>query len=546
MNTHTSAPVPQWKLWATLAIVSLGAMMVALDGTIVLVAQPVLQSDLRASLEQVQWVTTGYVLAVGTFLITAGHLGDVVGHKRVFLVGVSGFAATSGAIGLADEVEWVIALRVLQGVFGAVLQPATLGILRTTFPKDGLDMPIAIRSTALGASLAAGPILGGLLVEHVSWEAVFFINVPLGLLVLVLAVFVLGDERGTAADARFDVPGAALLSLALLGLFWSAATVAASGWSRPEAPPLVLATALLLVALVSWERRVDAPLFPKGLFRVPALTITLVVVVGLAFTMIGTLFLGAYYLQNFRGLDPIDSGLQVLPLTATMVVAAPVVGAAMRRLGAGRLLAAGMATTSGGVLLMTRLDAETGPGLTGGCLLLMGLGLSPALVSSTKLVMFNTPRAHAGMAGGLHQTAMQIGSGLGVAAMGGLLIGTARPLVQTALTSDGAVAGPATVQEHAERVAVGVLQPLASTPPAARQAWEATAQDAFLVSFHSSLLAAVAVAAAAAVLALALQWSRRSSPSGAGKAVLTATGVSTAPGAQELVSRRGSPGATAA
>ncbi|MEU9187424.1 MFS transporter, partial [Streptomyces sp. NPDC048484] len=174
----------------TLAASITGAVLVAVDGTLLTVAQPTLRSDLDASLVQVQWTSTGYLIAVASLLVFAGRLGDRYGHRRLFALGVLGFAVTSAAIGLAPGVEWVIALRVVQGVFGALLQPATLGMLRAAYPPDRLGMPIALRTSAIGAGAALGPLIGGASVAHFGWRSAFFLGVAPALVAGAL-VFVL-------------------------------------------------------------------------------------------------------------------------------------------------------------------------------------------------------------------------------------------------------------------------------------------------------------------------------------------------------------------
>lgn len=188
--------------WLTLFSVAIGVMMVALDGTIVAIANPAIKQDLGASLADVQWITNGYMLALAIALITAGKLGDRFGHRQTFLIGILGFAAASAAIGFSHEVALVIAFRVLQGLFGALLMPAALGLLRATFPAEKLNMAIGIWGMVIGASTAGGPIVGGLLVEHVNWQSVFFINVPVGVLALVLGLVILKDHRAENAPAR--------------------------------------------------------------------------------------------------------------------------------------------------------------------------------------------------------------------------------------------------------------------------------------------------------------------------------------------------------
>lgn len=187
--------------WFTLFTVAVGVMMVALDGTIVAIANPAIQKDLGASFADVQWITNGYFLALAVTLITAGKLGDRFGHRQTFLIGVVGFATASGAIGFSSSIALVVTFRVFQGLFGALLMPAALGLLRATFPAEKLNMAIGIWGMVIGASTAGGPILGGLLVQHVSWQSVFFINVPVGVIALVLGLLILLDHRAENAPA---------------------------------------------------------------------------------------------------------------------------------------------------------------------------------------------------------------------------------------------------------------------------------------------------------------------------------------------------------
>jgi EmrB/QacA subfamily drug resistance transporter len=205
-------------------------MMVALDGTIVAIANPAIAEDLKASFPEVQWITNAYFLALAVTLITAGKLGDRFGHRQTFLIGVVGFAAASGAIGLSNSVAFVVTFRVFQGLFGALLMPAALGLLRATFPAEKLNMAIGIWGMVIGASTAGGPILGGFLVEHVSWQSVFYINVPVGILAVTLGALILLDHRAENAPRSFDILGIALLSAAMFCLVWALIKAPEWGW----------------------------------------------------------------------------------------------------------------------------------------------------------------------------------------------------------------------------------------------------------------------------------------------------------------------------
>ncbi|WP_268245812.1 MFS transporter, partial [Streptomyces chryseus] len=247
--------------------VAIGVMMVALDGTIVAIANPAIQKDLGASLADVQWITNGYLLALAVALITAGKLGDRFGHRQTFLIGIAGFAVASGAIGLSSEISLVIAFRVLQGLFGALLMPAALGLLRATFPAEKLNMAIGIWGMVIGASTAGGPIVGGLLVEHVSWQSVFFINVPVGIVALAFGLVILKDHRAENAPRSFDVPGIVLLSGAMFAMVWGIIKAGEWGWDSPSTWVCLGASVVLFAVFAVWETKVKEPLIPLAMFR---------------------------------------------------------------------------------------------------------------------------------------------------------------------------------------------------------------------------------------------------------------------------------------
>lgn len=348
----------------TLAGSITGAAIVALDGTVLTVARPRMQHDLDASLVAVQWTSTAYLIAVACLLVLAGRLGDRYGHQRLFALGILGFAVTSAGIGLAPGVGWVIALRVAQGVCGALLQPATLGMLRAAYPADRLAMPIALRTSAIGLAAAAGPVVGGALTDQLGWRSVFFLTavpaVAAGLLALVVRV----PQPSADRTAGLDLPGAGLLAVALACLVHTLVGIPEHGWTT--------ATALGLAAAVAagcWfarhERRAASPLLPPAVLRSTTLVSALGVLLTASATLFGVLFLGTYFLQDVLGLDPLQSGLQALPLAVLMVLAAPVAPALIRRRGARWTTGAGMALITVGAALASRLDGSSGPVVIG-------------------------------------------------------------------------------------------------------------------------------------------------------------------------------------
>ncbi|MFJ9853642.1 MFS transporter [Streptomyces sp. NPDC101150] len=397
-------------------------MIVALDGTVLTVAQPSLQRDLHASFVQVQWTSTGYLIAVAALLVFAGRLGDRYGHQRVFALGILGFGAASAGIALAPGVGWVIALRIVQGIFGALLQPATLGMLRATYPPDEIGMPIALRTSAIGLAAAAGPVIGGALTARLGWQSVFLLNVAPALAVGVLALLVripthvrIPTPRQTSSATRLDLPGACLLATALACLVHTLVGIPESGWTATTALGLVAATAAG-IAFVRHERRTTSPLVPPAVLGSATVAAALGILLAASAAMFGTLFVATYFLQDVLALDPLQSALRVLPLAAMMVLSAPASAVVQRRQGPRRTTAAAMALLAVGILLLSRLDQSSSTVAISGGFLLLGAGFGTVMVTATAVIVRHASVADAGVAGGLQQTAMNIGPALGVAA----------------------------------------------------------------------------------------------------------------------------------
>ncbi|ARF61486.1 MFS transporter [Streptomyces violaceoruber] len=408
--------------WLTLFAVAIGVMMVALDGTIVAIANPAIQRDLGASLADVQWITNGYLLALAVALITAGKLGDRFGHRQTFLIGIAGFALASGAIGLSSEISLVILFRVLQGLFGALLMPAALGLLRATFPAEKLNMAIGIWGMVIGASTAGGPIVGGLLVEHVSWQSVFFINVPVGVVALVFGLVILRDHRAANAPRSFDVIGILLLSSAMFALIWGIIKAGESwGWGDGRTWAWLASAVAAFILFGVWQNRVREPLVPLKMFRSVPLTAGVILMVLMAFAFMGGLFFVTFFLQGVHGLSPVDSGLHLLPLTAMMIVSSPVAGLLITKFGPRVPLVGGMVFTATAMFGMTTLSESTGTFTMSLWFALLGCGLAPVMVGATEVIVGNAPLELSGVAGGLQQAAMQVGGALGTAVLGAVM-----------------------------------------------------------------------------------------------------------------------------
>ncbi|MFJ5923209.1 MFS transporter [Kitasatospora sp. NPDC092948] len=395
-----------------LPVSAAAAMLVALDGTVLLIAQPSMRRELGAGAAALQWTSTGYLVAVAALLVVAGRLGDRYGHRGTLLAGVLGFGAASAGIALAPTVGWVIGLRVVQGAFGALLQPGTLALLRLCCPPERLGRAIAVRTGAIAVAAGAGPLLGGVLVAQFGWRAVFWINVPVAVLIAAMTVALRPPEVERIRQ-RLDLTGAVLLAAALAVLVHALARVPDDGWNGPE---LALGAGLLAV-LIGHERRTPEPVVPRPVARSRPVIASLVLLLTSSAGLFGTLFSTTFRLQDALHLGPLSAALRMLPLTALMVLGAPAAERALRRYGPRRTALAGT------LLLVAGVAALAGPGgggsapvATAVAAALLGAGFAAVMVTATGSVVGDAPPGHAGAVGGLKQTAMNIGPTLGIAA----------------------------------------------------------------------------------------------------------------------------------
>jgi EmrB/QacA subfamily drug resistance transporter len=402
-----------------LLVSAAGAMIVALDGTVLLMAQPSLQRDLGASVAQIQWTSTGYLVTVAALLVIAGRLGDRYGHPRLLFVGVLGFGAASAGIALVPAVEGVIVLRAVQGGFGALLQPATLALLRLVYPADRLGTPIAIRTAAIAVAAGSGPLLGGVLVAHLGWRAAFWVNVPIALVIAALAAAVRTPVPKRADSSRLNLTGAGLLAIALAIVVHALAGVPARGWiSAPTLLELLAFTGVVAV-LARHERHTPHPIVPPAVARSVPVMASMAILMVISAGLFGVLFMGTFFLQDALHLDPFASGVRVLPLTALMILGAPAASVALRRHGARRTALAGTVLVALGIVGLSRVGPDSPWMGMPAALAVIGAGYATVMVTATGTVVGDAPSGYAGVVGGLKQTAMNIGPTLGIAVAAG-------------------------------------------------------------------------------------------------------------------------------
>ncbi|GAB3157184.1 MFS transporter [Micromonospora sonneratiae] len=399
-----------------LIAVALGVVMVSLDGTVVHIANPTIARELGSSMTGLQWVTNGYLLALAVTLIIGGKLGDGYGRRRVFVIGVVGFALASLGCGLSPSTPVLIAFRVLQGFAGALLVPNTLAILRSTFPPAELNRAIGTWGAASAFAAAAGPIVGGLLVEYLSWSAIFLVNVPIGVVAAGLAVRWIDESRVPSRADRFDIVGAGTLAGALFVLVWTLTSANGRGWWYGAAG--VVTAMVLLVAFVVRQRRVPAPILPLSLFRSRALSVGVALLVAGNLALYGVLFSIGLYLQNVQGHTPLETGVRLLPLMAVFTVSSPLGGRLTERLGSRWPLALGMALLAASFVGLVGLSADSPYSRQWPWLMLLGAGMGIIVVAGTEAIVGTAPTQHSGVAGGLQTTANQLGGVLGTTVFG--------------------------------------------------------------------------------------------------------------------------------
>jgi len=406
------------RRWIALAVIVAAQFMVVLDVAIVNVALPTIKTDLHFSQESLQWVVTAYSILFGGVLLLGGRMADLLGRRRLFMAGLALFTTFSLLDGLAWSEGSLIAFRSLQGLGAALLSPAALSILTTTF-EEGRDRNLALGvwGAVSGSGGAAGVLLGGALTSSLSWSWIFFINVPVGALVLVLAPRLVGESRAEVAHRHFDLPGAASITGGLMLLVYAMTRAVQHGWGTGETIGLLAASAGLIVAFVAIEARSSAPLLPLRMFRLRTLTGSNVGGLLLGGAVFSQFFLLTLYMQQVLHYSALQTGVAYVALTLAVIVFANLSQALALRVGIRPVLPMGLLLVAAGLVLYARLPVDGHyfwdifPAF-----LLSGIGMAFAFIPMTIGALAGVRSADAGIASGLINTSQQIGGAIGVAA----------------------------------------------------------------------------------------------------------------------------------
>jgi EmrB/QacA subfamily drug resistance transporter len=487
----------------TLVLVCTAAFMLLLDITVVSVALPSIQRDLQASLPDLQWVSAAYALVLAVLLLPAATLGDRVGRRRLFLVGMVIFTGGSLACALATTAQGLVLFRALQGVGGAVLFATATPLLRAEFSGAALARALGAFGATLGGASAVGPLVGGVLTDTLGWRAIFFVNLPIGVAAFAVGVARLRESRDPAGG-RADWVGTALIIVALTSLMFALIRGNALGWASPAIVTLFATAAVAFAAFVIYELHIAAaPMADLHLFQRRSFAATGFVAFAISATVIGTVTYLSLYMQNTLGYSPVQSGLRFLPLFLVSFAVAFLTGRLLGKVAMRVLLGVAMTAAAVGLASMAHLTASSTwvvllPGF-----ILAGIGLGVTSTGLASAALSAVEPAHAGMAAGLVNTLRQVGTATGVAVFGAVY--ASRVTTATLHQLAGLPAPPGVVHRLAAAVGSGAgTRAAASSPPAVRAAVAHASHAGTASGLNDVLLAAAAFATLGAIVGFAM------------------------------------------
>ncbi|MCT9094263.1 MFS transporter [Streptomyces sp. ASQP_92] len=404
-----------------LGVTCLGQFMVLLDNTIVGAALPDMQHRLHTQLIGLQWIVDAYVLLVAMLLLSGGIFADRFGRKRVYLTGVALFTVASALCSLAPSLGWLVAGRVLQGIGAAALSPASLALLAAAHPVPRERVKaIGLWAGCSGIGLAAGPVVGGVLTEAFGWPAIFLVNVPSGVALLLVGLRPLAESRNPGAPA-IDIPGTAVSVLGVGALTYGLIEGGARGWTSPVILAAFAAAVILLGTFIAVEARRSAPMLPLGLFRQRLFTVSNTAMVVVGFTLMGSSFFFSQFFVYVQGSSILRAGLQTLPLSLAMVIVSPYAGRLAARYGFRVVVSTGLALAGLGLMTLGTVHADTGYANVWWRLGLAGIGFALTLSPLTGAAIQAVGPQEGGLASGVSSTTRQIGAVLGVAVLGAVV-----------------------------------------------------------------------------------------------------------------------------
>jgi EmrB/QacA subfamily drug resistance transporter len=406
-------------MWWTFAITSVALFMVTLDNLVVTTALPVIRQDLHSGLSGLEWTVNAYTLTFAVLLLTGAALGDRFGRRLMLSIGLGIFTLASAAAALAPSIAALNAARAVQGLGGAIVMPLTLTILSAAVPAERRGLALGAWGGISGLAVAIGPLVGGAVVSGISWHWIFWLNVPIGLVLAPLALLRLRESHGPTT--RLDLPGVGLASAGLFGIVWALIRGNSVGWSSPQIVGALLGGAAVLGAFVWWELRAPSPMLPMRFFRNRTFTLANISSLFMFFGMFGSIFLLAQFFQTVQGYSPLQSGLRILPWTAMPIIVAPIAGALSDRVGGHRLMGLGLALQAIGLAWIASVSTPT----TAYSALIIpfaisGAGMALFFAPVANVVLSSVSPEEEGQASGANNAVRELGGVFGVAVLASL------------------------------------------------------------------------------------------------------------------------------
>jgi EmrB/QacA subfamily drug resistance transporter len=431
-STETREPAPRRRIpvWLAVLAASIPMFMASLDNLIMTNALPVIHEDMGATVEELQWFVNAYTLSFASFILMAVALGDRYGRRTVFAAGIAIFTLASAAAAFSTDPGQLIAARAVQGIGGAALMPLSLTLLAGSVPQRLRPLAIGIWGGVSGLGVALGPLIGGAVVQGWSWQAIFWINVPVGILSVPLVLVALPNSFG--ARLRADVVGLVLAGLGVLGVVFGIVRGNPAGWGSAQVLTGLIGGGILLVAFVWWESRTSAPLLPLGLFRDRSFTVANIVGFGFSFGMFGAVFILIQFLQVVQGSTPLEAAVQTTPWTMAPMIVAPLAGLVAPRVGTRLLIVTGLALQSAALFWLAGTMSATVPySDMVGSFVMAGVGMGLVFAPSSTAVLATMAEKDHAKASGTNSTLREIGVALGIAVLTAVFTGAGGRLTPT-------------------------------------------------------------------------------------------------------------------
>jgi EmrB/QacA subfamily drug resistance transporter len=476
------------RRWVALGVLAGCVLVITLDNTILNVAIPSLVHDLKASLSELQWIIDGYTLVFASLLLTTGALGDRFGRKGAMQVGLLVFGAASLAASLATTPMQLTIARAVMGIGGALIMPATLSLMTNIFrdPKER-GRAIGIWAAVAGASGALGPVAGGLLIKYFSWHAVFLVNVPLIIVLLIASRILLPSSK--AADApRLDPLGAVLSIIGFMAILWAIIEAPGMGWTSPKVVMALSAGFLVLAAFIGWELHTEHPMLDIRFFRDRRFSAANIAITLVYFAMFGQMFVMSQYMQVILGYTPLRAGVLMMPMSIVMMLTAPLAPRLVERIGTKLVVGCGLLIASLGVFIVSTVPTANGyPRLLEGVVLL-AIGMGCVMAPATESIMGSLPPSKAGVGSAMNDTTRQMGGALGVAILGSILASVYQPNVESQLSAIGVVDPALSAAVDSVGGAVqGVVPAVAQTNPALAEQIKQIAINEYVAGQHLAM-----------------------------------------------------------